>query len=1359
MAHRSSVSVSGRRDVVLSDILEEQSDEFSAARSREFTTGTGDSPAAQPSMEDSYYFEGTNFSPTSSRKRSIQGRISTTSLQSAISRSSLSSHREVDEGNADDDDMLFRSSVTSGPRTSTASRVSLDRGLDLLSGGAVSPGRGQRPSGRFSSNLIRSLSFKGPSSGTGDRLSFDSNITSNLSRKSQSLRNSIARHSTALARFGRPSNPDIPDLEDANRIQRGATHRYAIGDAVLVSNSLLRLGNSVNRHGFPPGAGFTSEEQRGPYIYVLGTVKTVHYEENAVFYTITRADTGIDVRGDPDTMLPIMNQAGEDAARRAAARDSAMGGGVEELEEEDIHLDSDGKDGTLRKCCSHILEVLLLPFFLIYDLLFFVIGNSIFRWFKALVLAIRKQAHGFLTGQSPYHCSTTVTSVNVIVVCTIWYMLVDSARLAFVQPDYDRALAVINFIVWCILSVELFFEVFIRPDNFLSLIHSEKAYTPTTVRFISGLHLVVEFISLAFFVPEFLCLFTEDSCSDRYKFSFLNATMMAVAGPTIKDYAFGRLYYACVRLRVFSLVRHWRNRWLKVKFLNSGNLKIVPANFTKIVSGNRSRSSDMDDENSVIRVVANRIEQKHRDNALINASNIGTALMLTNSYRALAILCAITGFFPLITLIGFSGGATLSSTSMAHQLAQTNALVNVESYESCQFFASSVTSWTKMFSYLEAEQKTSDTDHFLVAFLFRPARCYEYFRSIDSGIGDYEFGVMDCGTYDETTTGLCMFGRLPWAEIDWSNDDARVGNILDIAPKPVDGTLTSLNGTVTEETFSVVARFNFSRKIETSALSSFILQFTLLLTVLASLSILRKDAEDLVLRPLRSMLKIVARYAKNPLSQATPVGRDNYSVISDVESEVLSIVSDADASEADHVETYETEQLITAVAKITDLLRKCWGVAGADIISTNLASSSLAEVFNPTVPGKSVYALFAFAAIDGFDHALKCLGGDVMILINDVASVLHNEVYRWGFGDSGQCNKNLGAAFLMVFRIGLVKEVDEKLKEAAQLVFSTSETKKVPRKKTPKQSSTHTRGSSDSLKPSSRARNGSSSKQENDLEAKKLSLQSLPGIAMFTDRAVIGMLKSFAGIDRDEKLRGWSRDFRLSAGVGAFDVKMIFGMDAGWAVEGAVGSEYKIDATYLSPHVNMASRMMSACKHYGVTILLSEAVQELMSDTAKSKLRNVDRVTVKGSATVQKIYTFDVRQNADFFLFGRSDEDADMAADAYVPSIWNTDQDLASMRQHVSVDFETEFKAGMKAYYTGNWPTAIKRFEKANEIMIEAAMEEGYLHDEMEDTEDRFELYRRETADGPCNYLINFMKSQGSEAPAGWDGWHPLLSK
>jgi hypothetical protein len=188
------------------------------------------------------------------------------------------------------------------------------------------------------------------------------------------------------------------------------------------------------------------------------------------------------------------------------------------------------------------------------------------------------------------------------------------------------------------------------------------------------------------------------------------------------------------------------------------------------------------------------------------------------------------------------------------------------------------------------------------------------------------------------------------------------------------------------------------------------------------------------------------------------------------------------------------------------------GVAGADIISTNLASreGALAEVFNPTVPGKSVYALFAFAAINGFDHALKCLGGDVMILINDVAAVLHGEVFRWGFGDSGQCNKNLGAAFLMVFRIGLVKEVVEKLEEATQVLFANSESKKLQVKKRAQANiPAHLR--KEGTGPSSKmtafqrvalARNVANTwklkhhnkQHEAMADAMQLSLQSLPGI-------------------------------------------------------------------------------------------------------------------------------------------------------------------------------------------------------------------------------------------------------------------------
>ena len=580
---------------------------------------------------------------------------------------------------------------------------------------------------------------------------------------------------------------------------------------------------------------------------------------------------------------------------------------------------------------------------------------------------------------------------------------------------------------------------------------------------------------------------------------------------------------------------------------------------------------------------------------------------------------------------------------------------------------------------------------------------------------------------------------------------------------------------------------------------------------------MRRDAEVLVLGPLRRMLKIVARYAKNPLSQpklrrhySPGVGRrkfQNRSLDQEYDDDTISD-SSSEFSYDDHSDlalgSYETEQLITAVTVITDLLRKCWGVAGADIISTNLASTggALTEVFNPTVPGKSVYALFGFAAINGFDHAMRSLGDDLIDLINNVAKVLHEEIFRWGFGDSGQCNKNLGSAFLMVFRIGLVKEVIQKLEQAQDVIFSgTKAAQEAVRRRvrhahgigsgdanssTAFSAAAH-RGSSSAFSSSSMTgttRSSSSTYRTSSIlrtpdhvrrkaqrnarnKAMSLNLASLPGIAVFTDRAVIGMLKSFACMYRDKDIRKWNKDFRLGAGVGAFTVSVFYGMDAGWAVEGAVGSQYKIDATYLSPHVNMASRMMSACKQYGVSILLSQAVQELMSDTGRSKLRHLDTITVKGSSVKQKIYTYDARnKGVDFFLFGRSDEQADMDAERFSPNIWNTDQDLKAMRQHITEDFLQEFSQGHKAYISGDWPLAIKRLERANEIMIEAAVEQGYLEDEFdaiqtqgEDAHEAAQELKRENGDGPCLYLINFMKSHGGVAPRKWEGWHPLTRK
>jgi hypothetical protein len=1274
-----------------------------------------------------------------------------------------------------------------------------------------------RPGNLFS-DVKRTLSGGNTDSNPLSPTSGGSGLASNISRKSVLIRSTLARRSTAtLSRLGSRggsdghssyasssvgtiSNPSTFSLDNQRQNARqqttGGVYRgYAQGDMVLfisdgiedaspTNNAAVPRGAVssstilVNRYGYPHGEGNSVEERRGPYMYILGKVKQIHYEENAVYYTVTREDNGHDIRGDAGYMEPIRTGEGLDAAKRAADGANA-----------DMEFD-DGSGATNvpeeKRCLLHCIEnffvLLLLPFIWIYDIFVFVIGARLFRWGKMIFKSARNQGSLFLNGLPPYEFSVRLTTVNIIVLCSTWYMFIDQMRLAFFPPDADYTLAVINFIIWTILIMELVFEVFIHPDGYFHLIRSDKAFTPTTVRYISWFHLIAEAVALGFFAPEFWCLFNADLvCDGRAKFSFLRTTLMTITGSNRMEALAGRAFYACVRLRVFGLVRHWRNMWIRKNFIKRKTDHVKFVNSQQSIDRSIRRVSVGGDNASIVSsglasMRNTRVQRKQRGADVITASNIGTALMVTNSYRSLTMLCLVMGIFPMISLIYYQGVVNPVGYELVDYLQGINLQVTLEDSTNCAYLAESVVSWVESFALRNTSSVTAGTNAFLLGLAIKPARCVSYFTNLT--VGGIVFYPNLCPRWNSDGAELCILGRLHGIvgntslEAVSSTLGIRVGNIVTEVSAAVNRTFTTSDGFMGETSFAASAAFNYTHSTEASAMLSFLLQLCLLLTILASLVLLRHDAEHLVLRPLRSMLKIVARYAKNPLAQGAFAERDQMSIVSDTESDQS---LDDDASDGDGFGTYETEQLISAVSKITDLLRKCWGVAGADIISTNLASreGELAEVFNPTVPGKSVYALFAFAAINGFDHALKCLAGDVMILINDVAQVLHGEVFRWGFGDSGQCNKNLGNAFLMVFRIGLVKEVVEKLEEATRVVFSTSEVKKVnARKRSREKLPSHARkASTDSFNPMDRLRTAPNSysglksaekpkRRDSMADAMQLSLQSLPGISTFTDRAVIGMLKSFAGIHRDKKLLSWSRDFRLSAGVGAWSVNMIFGMDAGWAVEGAVGSEYKIDATYLSPHVNMASRMMSACKHYGVTILLSEAVQELMSEQAKSRLRNLDRVTVKGSTQVQNIYTYDARSTgADFFLYSRSDEQADLEAERYQPNIWYDDQDLKAMRHHLTDDFEQEFMTGMKYYYEGSWPEAIERLEKANEIMVEAAMEEGYLHDEMDNSPDRKELYRTETADGPCKYLINFMKSQGSKAPPNWAGWHPLLSK
>lgn len=302
------------------------------------------------------------------------------------------------------------------------------------------------------------------------------------------------------------------------------------------------------------------------------------------------------------------------------------------------------------------------------------------------------------------------------------------------------------------------------------------------------------------------------------------------------------------------------------------------------------------------------------------------------------------------------------------------------------------------------------------------------------------------------------------------------------------------------------------------------------------------DAQKLVLAPIESMMEMVNMVADDPLE-------------------------DYNFNDNAKVGDYETRVVQIAIQKITALLRLGFGVAGAEIISKNMAvEGEGCNILDPMIPGKRVYAIFGFCDIHAFDLCTEKLEDEVMTFVNIVARIVHDEVTRWG----GLCNKNLGNAFLMVWRIG----------DESSLEDLTGRR----RRKSQRNSSI----SSPSSSMMSRRSNRTSTRSNLAVD-----LRRIPGLDIVADKALIGFLRVLIEVNRDKQILAYRSDKRLMVDSKEFLLRMGFGIHAGWAIEGAVGSLQKVDATYLSPHVNMAARMEAATRQFRVPILMTERFIEV----------------------------------------------------------------------------------------------------------------------------------------------------------------------
>lgn len=147
-------------------------------------------------------------------------------------------------------------------------------------------------------------------------------------------------------------------------------------------------------------------------------------------------------------------------------------------------------------------------------------------------------------------------------------------------------------------------------------------------------------------------------------------------------------------------------------------------------------------------------------------------------------------------------------------------------------------------------------------------------------------------------------------------------------------------------------------------------------------------------------------------------------------------------------------------------------------------------------------------------------------------------------------------------------------------------------------------------------------------------------ISALADQALIAFLKSHIELSRHQN---FIMNFTAAATARVvkrfkdYNVRIGTGLHVGWAIEGAIGTNRKIDATYLSPHVNMAEFLESSTKAYGAAVLMSEPFYRILSPTAKKYCRQVDNIRRSEAEEPMGLYTYDCDMNidwVDFALFG-----------------------------------------------------------------------------------------------------------------------------
>jgi class 3 adenylate cyclase len=451
---------------------------------------------------------------------------------------------------------------------------------------------------------------------------------------------------------------------------------------------------------------------------------------------------------------------------------------------------------------------------------------------------------------------------------------------------------------------------------------------------------------------------------------------------------------------------------------------------------------------------------------------------------------------------------------------------------------------------------------------------------------------------------------------------------------------------------------------------------TFIICILAFASVFfSQDTQNLVVAPIEKMVNIVKQLADDPLRKPELPDED----------EDLTMEGQTKKKTGQ----LETTMLETTILKIGGLLRIGFGEAGAMIIGKNMASQG--GELNIMQTGKYVEAVYGFVGIADFADLTECLLEEVLVFVNKIARIVHTSTNEW----YGAANKNMGDSFFLIWTLPSA-EVMAKMSSQRE-AFSKS-----------------------------------ASTEMDDFYGDEFDMSFL------ADSALLSSIKIVAEIRRASDLLAYSKHPKIIPKFGmSYRVSVTLGVHVGWSIEGAIGSDHKIDASYLSPHVNLCAALERVARRiYNTEIIISQTMAELLSENANRRCRLIDCAKIMSSIETLEIYTFDIHREVvtmapDQHQVGAVIAPPDMSqaelAAKGMEAYWDFDQDVVMLQSDVSQTFLASWEQAYRLYVSGDWQVAA---EVLNKIST------------------NFPIF-----DGPTQAILHYILSFELMPPDDWSGF------